>query len=57
MGLQSLVELDVSNNAGLLRLPQSINLLGNLETLIVDESTVFPIPFSPSNPRLEIVVK
>jgi len=57
MGLQSLVELDVSNNAGLLRLPQSINLLGNLETLIVDESTVFPIPFSPSNPRLEIIVK
>jgi hypothetical protein len=57
MGLQSLVELDVSNNTGLLRLPQSINLLGNLETLIVDESTVFPIPFSPSNPRLEIIVK
>lgn len=57
MGLQNLVELDVSNNAGLLKLPQSINLLGNLETLIVDESTVFPIPFSPSNPRLEIIVK
>ncbi len=57
MGLQSLVELDVSNNGGLLRIPQSINLLRNLETLIVDESTVFPIPFSPSNPRLEIIVK
>jgi len=57
MGLQSLVELDVSNNAGLLRIPQSINLLSKLETLIVDESTVFPIPFSPSNSRLEIIVK
>jgi len=32
-------------------------LLGNLETLIVDESTVFQIPFRPSNPRLEIIVK
>ncbi|MDA3942985.1 MAG: leucine-rich repeat domain-containing protein [Bacteroidetes bacterium] len=57
MKLQNLIELDVSNNAGLLRLPQAINLLGNLETLIVDESTVFPIPFSPANPRMEIIVK
>jgi len=57
MKLQNLVELDVSNNAGLLKLPQAINLLGNLETLIVDETTVFPIPFSPANPRLEIIYK
>lgn len=57
MKLQNLVELDVSGNAGLLRLPQAINLLRSLETLIVDEATEFPIPFSPANPRLEVIYK
>jgi hypothetical protein len=55
--LTNLVELDVSNNSALLRIPQEIEKLKNLELLIVDRNTVFPIPFNKPNARLRVVVK
>jgi len=51
-----LVELDVSNNSGLLELPYEISQLKNLEKLYISPTTVFPIPFIPPNARLEIIV-
>lgn len=54
--LTNLVELDISNNQALLLLPTEIEKLRNLELLIVDQSTQFPIPFVLPNARLVIVV-
>ncbi len=54
--LSNLVELVVNNNGGLLVLPVEINQLKNLERLVVDRNTQFPIPFTPPNARLEIIL-
>lgn len=55
--LTNLIELDISNSGALLRIPPEIELLKKLELLVVDRTTVFPIPFTPPNARLKIVVK
>jgi len=55
--LINLRELDVSNNMALLTLPVEMERLRNLELLIVDPTTIFPIPFNLPNARLKIIVK
>jgi opacity protein-like surface antigen len=55
--LFNLRELDVSNNMALLTLPIEMEKLRNLELLIVDPTTIFPIPFNLPNARLKIIVK
>lgn len=54
--LHNLVELVIHNNGGLLVLPPEISQLKKLERLVVGQTTQFPIPFTPPNPRMEIII-
>lgn len=55
--LHNLIELDVAKSGNMLQLPLSISNLLKLEYLFIDPNTLMPIPFSPPNPRLEIIVE
>jgi hypothetical protein len=55
--LENLVELNLSHSGVMLRIPPELNKLKSLETLIIDRTTQFPIPFNHPNPRLQIIIR
>ena len=55
--LENLVELNLSHSGVMLRIPPEVSKIRNLETLIIDRTTQFPIPFNHPNPRLQIIIR
>ncbi len=53
--LNGLIELDCAYSGVLLELPYSIRYLKNLDLLIIDHNTLFPIPYQPPNSHLKII--